>query len=462
MPEVSDDGTTYTLTLRDGLKYSDGSPVKANDFEHTIKRVINLESGGSSASTPATSSAPRSTRRPARPRATSRASRPTTPRGEITIKITAAERSVPVHPRDGLRRPRAGRHAVREPDEEPAPGRRSVQDHVGRRPAAASCMEKNANYPEIEGHAGREAGQDHDQRGHAELARDHATCCRTRPTGLRRPARQRRAARVPASRRRTATASEVTNSTYYFFLNQRVKPFDNPRGPQGRQLRDRQAGARASVRRPARAGLQLPAPGHAGLREDRALPVRRPERRRRTSRRPSSHPGGRRRRRDGHGVRQRRGARRGRHGVPRRRPRTDRLQGQAADRRRRRSTSRPSATRRRRPQTGFANWFQDFPHPGNFMFLVDGSVDPEHEQPELRQRRRRGDQHAARRARTSRTSARRLPSTPSVDKQLVEQRGRRPVRPPQARRSSCRSGWTSRSLFHPVLQAGYSTFALKR
>jgi len=23
------------------------------------------------------------------------------------------------------------------------------------------------------------------------------------------------------------------------------------------------------------------------------------------------------------------------------------------------------------PQTGFANWFQDYPHPGNFMFLVD-------------------------------------------------------------------------------------------
>ena len=48
MPEVTDDGKTYTLTLRDGLKYSDGSPVKANDFEYTIKRVINLESGGSS------------------------------------------------------------------------------------------------------------------------------------------------------------------------------------------------------------------------------------------------------------------------------------------------------------------------------------------------------------------------------------------------------------------------------
>ncbi|HEV2726729.1 MAG TPA: ABC transporter substrate-binding protein, partial [Solirubrobacterales bacterium] len=48
MPEVSSDGKTYKLKLRDGLKYSDGTPVKANDFEHTIKRVLNLESGGSS------------------------------------------------------------------------------------------------------------------------------------------------------------------------------------------------------------------------------------------------------------------------------------------------------------------------------------------------------------------------------------------------------------------------------
>jgi peptide/nickel transport system substrate-binding protein len=47
LPEISPDGKTYTLTLRDGLKYSDGSPVVASDFEHTIKRVLNLESGGS-------------------------------------------------------------------------------------------------------------------------------------------------------------------------------------------------------------------------------------------------------------------------------------------------------------------------------------------------------------------------------------------------------------------------------
>src|SRR3954464_11564658 len=47
MPEISKDGMTYKLTLRSGLKYSDGSPVKANDFEHAVQRVLNLESGGS-------------------------------------------------------------------------------------------------------------------------------------------------------------------------------------------------------------------------------------------------------------------------------------------------------------------------------------------------------------------------------------------------------------------------------
>jgi peptide/nickel transport system substrate-binding protein len=48
LPEISADGRTYELTLREGLEYSDGTPARASDFEHTIKRVLNLESGGSS------------------------------------------------------------------------------------------------------------------------------------------------------------------------------------------------------------------------------------------------------------------------------------------------------------------------------------------------------------------------------------------------------------------------------
>jgi peptide/nickel transport system substrate-binding protein len=47
MPDISPDGKTYKLKLRQGLKYSDGTPVKASDFTHTVQRVLNLESGGS-------------------------------------------------------------------------------------------------------------------------------------------------------------------------------------------------------------------------------------------------------------------------------------------------------------------------------------------------------------------------------------------------------------------------------
>ena len=55
------------------------------------------------------------------------------------------------------------------------------------------------------------------------------------------------------------------------------------------------------------------------------------------------------------------------------------------DRRRRSSTaastSRRSATPRRQAQTGFTNWFADFPHPLNFYFLVDGdSIQPTNNQ----------------------------------------------------------------------------------
>ncbi|MBW3607267.1 MAG: ABC transporter substrate-binding protein [Actinobacteria bacterium] len=48
MPDISHDGRVYKLRLREGLTYSDGTDVKASDFEHTIKRVLNLQSGGSS------------------------------------------------------------------------------------------------------------------------------------------------------------------------------------------------------------------------------------------------------------------------------------------------------------------------------------------------------------------------------------------------------------------------------
>src|SRR5215212_4602869 len=48
--KVSDDGTTYTFTIRDGLKFGDGTPVTANDFVYSINRALSPEVGAFGAS----------------------------------------------------------------------------------------------------------------------------------------------------------------------------------------------------------------------------------------------------------------------------------------------------------------------------------------------------------------------------------------------------------------------------
>jgi len=46
MPTVNGDGTNYKFSLRKGLKYSNGQPIKASDFPATIVRDFNLNSPG--------------------------------------------------------------------------------------------------------------------------------------------------------------------------------------------------------------------------------------------------------------------------------------------------------------------------------------------------------------------------------------------------------------------------------
>jgi len=47
MPEISPDGKTYKLKLRSDMKYSDGTPIKASDFTYAIQRLFKADSGGS-------------------------------------------------------------------------------------------------------------------------------------------------------------------------------------------------------------------------------------------------------------------------------------------------------------------------------------------------------------------------------------------------------------------------------
>jgi peptide/nickel transport system substrate-binding protein len=47
LPKITNGGKTYTLTLRKGLEYADGTPVKASDFTSSVERMFKLNSGGS-------------------------------------------------------------------------------------------------------------------------------------------------------------------------------------------------------------------------------------------------------------------------------------------------------------------------------------------------------------------------------------------------------------------------------
>ncbi len=48
LPAISNGGKTYTVTLRKGLKYSNGDPVQASDFAYTMERSLTIPWGGAS------------------------------------------------------------------------------------------------------------------------------------------------------------------------------------------------------------------------------------------------------------------------------------------------------------------------------------------------------------------------------------------------------------------------------
>ncbi|GHV69541.1 peptide ABC transporter substrate-binding protein [Spirochaetia bacterium] len=49
LPEISADGLTVTVTLREGIRFSDGSPITADDFVYGARRVVDPAVGSQSA-----------------------------------------------------------------------------------------------------------------------------------------------------------------------------------------------------------------------------------------------------------------------------------------------------------------------------------------------------------------------------------------------------------------------------
>ena len=50
LPEISDDGTVYTVTIRDDAHFANGDPVKAEDIVYAIQRVFDPEVGSQNSS----------------------------------------------------------------------------------------------------------------------------------------------------------------------------------------------------------------------------------------------------------------------------------------------------------------------------------------------------------------------------------------------------------------------------
>ncbi|HYF27950.1 MAG TPA: ABC transporter substrate-binding protein [Baekduia sp.] len=223
LPEVSEDGKTYTFTLREGLKYSDGTPVKASDFEHTIKRVIKLESGGASFYTSTIAGAEKYLKAKGNKGDISGITADEAKR-QITIKLTDPNGQFPYI----LSMPFAGlvpgdtEFEVLTKNPPPGVGPLKISKVTGSR---RFILEKNENYPDLPGVPA------------AKLDRITVNVVSSNERSIR-DVLQNRAdwmddpSAGDALREFKNTASdryreETTNSTYYYFLNHRVKPFDN-------------------------------------------------------------------------------------------------------------------------------------------------------------------------------------------------------------------------------------------
>jgi peptide/nickel transport system substrate-binding protein len=455
MPEVTDGGKTYTLTLRDGLKYSDGTPVKASDFEHTIQRVINLESGGSSFYTSNIVGAEEYEKAGKAKEDISGITADDATR-KITIKINQPSGQFPFILAMDFAGLVPGDTPFENLTKSPPPGVgpfkiTSVQTGRG------FVMEKNANYPEIEGLPAAKLDKitintvTQDSRAITDVLQNKADYYDEPPTS---DALREFREKAPERYRQ-----EVTNSTYYYFLNHRVKPFDDERV---RQAVAYAVDKRATVR--LFGGLLEPdcnflPPGLQGYQKVDPCP----------------------------------------YGDPKAAPNIEKAKqliqeagvaGQTVsvygnDEERTRQLTEYLAdvleqiglkpqlrivngdvffqtigNQKTKAAAGYANWFQDYPHPYNFMFLIDGksiqdtnnqnfgNVDDDDIDASLVQANKEEIDKAA-------------PLYAAVDKKLVD---RAEVVPyghaiwPFI--MSDRMDFKA-ALFHPVLQAVYSTFALK-
>ena len=365
LPEVSEDGLTYTLTLRKGLKYSDGTDVKASDFEHTIQRVLNLESGGSAFYLGIEGAEEYVKSGKAKGDISGISADDST--GEITIKLKEADGSFPYVLAMDFAGIVPGDTPFENASKNPPAGVGPFKLENVRQNRGFELV-KNASVPKIDGIPAAkldrvtvdvikyQARQTQDIIGNKlDYALDPPP-----PDQLR----------TVKSQYKDRYEEFVTNSTYYFFLNNRIAPFNKKEAREAVNLAiDKRALARlfGGLLEP---GCNFLPPGMQGYKKIEPCPW----------------------------------------GDPNAAPQVDKAKqliqqaGLAGDKvsvyGNDEDPSKPVAeyltdvlnqigfkadtkivegsvyfqtigNQKTKAQAGFANWFQDFPHPRNFMFLID-------------------------------------------------------------------------------------------
>lgn len=460
LPEVSEDGLTYTLKLRDGLKYSDGTPAKASDFERTIQRVLNLESGGSAFYLVIEGA--EEYVEGDDPEADIPGIETNDETGEITIKLkepTGSFSNVLAMNFAGLV---PGDTPFRNLSEEPPPGLGPymITESV---PNRQFVMEKNPNFniPGVpEGNVDRittriiksapRQAQDVIS-GELDYMQDPP------PADIKPEVRQRYSDRYE---------EHVTVSTYYFWMNQKLAPFDDPKVREAVNVGIDKPGLARIFAGELAPGCSFLPPGMPGYDEQldvEGCPFGNPNQppdleRARQLLEESKY--------DGETI-----TVWGNNDDP-----TDKVTEAYADMLEQIGFKTEvkiidggvyfptiGSEETENLHTGFANWFQDFPHPSNFTFLIDGaSIQPTNNQnfgnvddPEINQILEEAN-------RAPELTDEVAGQYREVNRQVVEEfhvapYGHRKL----ATFMSERMDFENCSIFHPVYNNDYSSFCLK-
>ena len=364
MPEVTNGGKTYKFKLREGLTYSDGSDVKASDFEHTIKRVIALESGGAPFYVDAIEGA-QEYQESGKKQGDISGIETDDQTGEITIELNEANGQFPFI----LSMDFAGLVPSDTPIEvltnkpPPGVGQFKITNVDGNR---GFTLEKNENFPEIPGLEPAKLDKievkvvKSAERQVRDVLQNNADYLDDPSAGDALTEFQQKA----SDRYR----EEATNSTYFYFLNHRTPPFDDEKVRQAVAYGiDKNAIARiyGGLMEPTCNFLPAGMEGHekidpcpyeqdlekakqliqeAGVEGERVLVWGNEED---DSRQNAEYL-------------------------------ADVMSQIGLDARPRIINGDVYFTtvgnQKTKAQAGFTNWFQDFPHPGNFLFLVDGGT----------------------------------------------------------------------------------------